>query len=60
MLEVTAVRAILQDVSATACTLAPATATYIYGGHFAASRELSPRTRTVLVIFSSLSDAMTL
>ena len=53
--EVTAVRAIVQGVSAAVCAVAPAPAPYIDGGHFAASRELSPRTQAVLVTSLSLS-----
>lgn len=50
------VRVCLQGVSAAASMLAPSAATYMDGGHFAATREFSPRTQAVLVICIDLSN----
>ena len=40
----------MQGVSAAVPTLVPGSATFVDGGHFAATRELSPRTQAALVI----------
>ena len=40
----------VQGVTAAAPTLLPGSASFVDGGHFAATRELSPRTQAALVI----------
>ena len=50
----------VQGVSAAASGVVPASAAYMDGGHFAATRELSPRSQAVMVMSLSLSSCMAL
>ena len=58
LLEMSSVRVSLQGVSGP--TLVPGSTTFVDGGHFAATRELSPRTQAALVICPGLFNCLLL